>query len=601
MKGLRIKAAALCLAAMCMQTVTAGAFTDPALTYEAYKNGIILNNEESETTASVTDEFDEEFEEIPVTEENAEEEVTETEPVQEESEPEKNDSKDKIPAEELTIYSYKTTVTVGDTFKIGYRLKPSKSTDKVTFSTSSKKIVTVDSEGNVTAVSSGSAIITAKASSGVKDRFYINVKEAEQLSDDSENTSEDTSSDNESSVTSSSDKAESISLKHKSVTLLEGEKYTIQYELSPEGCDDSVSFRSMNKAVASVNSKGVITARGAGNTRIVCTTGSGKKVKLNVTVEENLTDEEKDEAYEGEVVKEYNEDGELVPSMVRFGEESVSVRVGSKVSLDARVYPSGSKYTYTIKSDDSSVAKVNAKGEVTGVKEGTTVITLTTDNGKSDTVYVTVYGSVSHGIDVSKWNGDIDWETVKDTGKVDFAMIRASYGYEDTDPKLDDNVKGCEENNIPYGFYHYLYARSKKEARMEAAYFLNAISGYSPEFPVVLDIEESFYDGMSKEDVTAIVKIFMEELEDAGYYAMIYSYAKFFDDNLIYDEISDYDIWVACWGDEEKLFENYSYHYGMWQYTETGTLDGIEEYVDMNYCYKDYRETILKYGLNNLD
>ena len=182
MKGLRIKAAALCLAVMCMQTVTAAAFDDPALTYEAYKNGITIN-EESATT-SVTDEFDEEFEEIPVTEENIEE-VTETAPVQEESEPEKNDSKDSIPAESLTIYSYKTTVSVGDTFKIGYRIKPSKSTDKVTFSTSSKKTVTVDSSGNVTAVSPGSAIITAKASSGVKDRFYINVKEEEQVTDDS--------------------------------------------------------------------------------------------------------------------------------------------------------------------------------------------------------------------------------------------------------------------------------------------------------------------------------------------------------------------------------------------------------------------------------
>jgi GH25 family lysozyme M1 (1,4-beta-N-acetylmuramidase) len=103
---------------------------------------------------------------------------------------------------------------------------------------------------------------------------------------------------------------------------------------------------------------------------------------------------------------------------------------------------------------------------------------------------------------------------------------------------------------------------------------------------------------MSKEAVTDIVVAFMEDLEDAGYYAMIYSYAKFFDDNLIYDRIADYDIWVACWGDEDKLFENFSYHYGMWQYSETGRLKGIDEYVDLNYCYKDYKSTIKKYGLN---
>lgn len=66
------------------------------------------------------------------------------------------------------------------------------------------------------------------------------------------------------------------------------------------------------------------------------------------------------------------------------------------------------------------------------------------------------------------------------------------------------------------------------------------------------------------------------------------------------DKIEKYDIWVACWGDEEKLAENYSYHYGMWQYSEVGRISGIDEYVDLNYSFKNYRDTIRKYGLNNL-
>lgn len=592
MKGSCRKIFSFCIAAaFCLQGISVCAFTDPADVYAQYSQG---GTSTSQTEQDITDDvqsgetqedvIDDDLEQFP--------EQTETAPIEEDKPADsKNNGKVTKPATEITIYSYQTSVSVGDTFKIGYRLKPSKSDDKVTFSTSSKKIASVDSEGNVTAVSKGSAIITAKTSSGVKDRFYITVKAAENSS--SEELTEEADASKGEYV-----KATKISLKHNSVTIFEGEQYAILYELTPSNSNDSVSFRSLNKAVASVDNNGVITARGAGNTRIVCTTGSGKKVKLNVTVMPVLTDEEKDEAYEEEVEREYNENGELVPTMVRFGEESVSVQVGSTISLDARVYPSGAKYKYSIKSDDPSVAKVNARGEVTGIKEGNTIITLTTDNGKSDTVYVTVYGSVIHGIDVSKWNGDIDWATVKSTGKAGFAMIRASYGYEDTDPRLADNVRGCEENGIPYGFYHYMYAKNTTEAHMEAAYFLNVISGYSPEYPVVLDIEESFYDGMSKEEVTDIVVAFMEDLENAGYYAMIYSYAKFFDDNLIYDRIADYDIWVACWGDEEKLFENFSYHYGMWQYSETGKLDGIEEYVDLNYCYKDYRGTIKKYGLN---
>ena len=601
MKGHFARIGSLCLAAaMLMQGVSVSAFTDPATIYAQYAQENTSSSENSassdgdselidDSSSNIQEDVIEDDTSAEVTDDTSDDKASDT------AETTPTDSgKVTKPATEITIYSYQTSVTVGDTFKIGYRLKPSKSDDKVTFTTSSKKIATVDAEGNVTAVGKGSAIITAKTTSGVKDRFYITVKKADVSASD------DASGDTEVSQPASGEnvKATSISLKHRSVTIFEGEQYAIMYELSPSNSNDSVTFRSLNKAVASVDKNGIVTARGAGNTRIVCTTGSGKKVKLNVTVVPVLTEEEKDEVYEEEAEREYNENGELVPTMVRFGEESVSVRVGSTIDLDARVYPSGAKYKYTIKSDDTSVAKVNARGEVTGIKEGNTVITLTTDNGKSDTVYVTVYGKVIPGIDVSKWNGDIDWKTVKSTGSAAFAMIRSSYGYEDTDPKLADNVKGCEENDIPYGFYHYMYARTVKEAHMEAAYFLNVISGYSPEYPVVLDIEESFYDGMSKELVTDIVVAFMEDLENAGYYAMIYSYAKFFDDNLIYDRIADYDIWVACWGDESKLFENFSYHYGMWQYSETGKLDGIEEYVDLNYCYKDYKGTIKKYGLN---
>lgn len=601
MKGHFARIGSLCLAAaMLMQGVTVSAFTDPAAIYAQYAQGNTSSSENSASSdgdSELIDDSSSNIQEDVIEDDTSSESVSDTvdDNVSETAETTPADSGEVTkPATEITIYSYQTSVTVGDTFKIGYRLKPSKSDDKVTFTTSSKKIATVDAEGNVTAVGKGSAIITAKTTSGVKDRFYITVKKADVSASD------DASGDTEVSQPASGEKvnATGISLKHRSVTIFEGEQYAIMYELSPSNSNDSVTFRSLNKAVASVDKNGIVTARGAGNTRIVCTTGSGKKVKLNVTVVPVLTEEEKDEVYEEEAEREYNENGELIPTMVRFGEESVSVRVGSTIDLDARVYPSGAKYTYTIKSDDTSVAKVNARGEVTGIKEGNTVITLTTDNGKSDTVYVTVYGKVIPGIDVSKWNGDIDWKTVKSTGSAAFAMIRSSYGYEDTDPKLADNVKGCEENDIPYGFYHYMYARTVKEAHMEAAYFLNVISGYSPEYPVVLDIEESFYDGMSKELVTDIVVAFMEDLENAGYYAMIYSYAKFFDDNLIYDRIADYDIWVACWGDESKLFENFSYHYGMWQYSETGKLDGIEEYVDLNYCYKDYKGTIKKYGLN---
>ena len=236
---------------------------------------------------------------------------------------------------------------------------------------------------------------------------------------------------------------------------------------------------------------------------------------------------------------------------------------------------------------------------MTGVSPGNATITLSTDNGLSDSIFITVYSSVLKGIDVSKWNGDINWKKVKASGKADFVMIRASYGSEDTDPKLDANVRGAESVGIPYGFYHYTYARTVAQAKQEAKYFLNAIKGYDPTYPIVLDIEEEFYKSMDRETVTEIVKTFMSAFEKAGYYAMIYSYSRFFDSCVYMDELTDYDVWVACWGDKEKLAESYGYYYGMWQYSETGKIAGIEEYVDLNYAYKDYRSVIIKYGLNH--
>lgn len=187
MKGLCRKLAALGIAfSMCIQGAAVSAFEDPAYAYAEFNKG----GSDSQTETSNDDTSEENTEQSDIVEDDTyeepvEEEVTEPEPEPapaENTDDEKTDDKDKKvkkPATEITIYSYKSTVSVGDTFKIGYRLKPSKSDDVVTFSTSSKKIATVDSKGNVTSVAKGSAIITAKTSSGVKDKIYLTVKEAE--------------------------------------------------------------------------------------------------------------------------------------------------------------------------------------------------------------------------------------------------------------------------------------------------------------------------------------------------------------------------------------------------------------------------------------
>ena len=483
------------------------------------------------------------------------------------------------PAEGISISGFPAQMNVGETYTLSYALTPADSDDTVAFTSSDISVAEVDDSGNVTAMAPGVVTINAVASSGVRDTATISVAG--------------------SSSPASGKGATDIELRHNIITLNNGETYQITYDLKPVGVTDTVSYRSVLKTVATVTSDGLVTAVSEGSTRIVCTAGSGVYVKLAVNVIdiEQETKENEQADREAEVI--YNSRGQMVPSRVRFADESESLSVGESKVLDARIYPAGATYTYTITSSDPSVCTVTRGGKVTGVSPGNATITLSTDNGLSDSIFITVYSSVLKGIDVSKWNGDINWKKVKASGKADFVMIRASYGSEDTDPKLDANVSGAESVGIPYGFYHYTYARTTAQAKQEAKYFLNAIKGYDPTYPIVLDIEEEFYKSMDRETVTDIVKTFMNAFEKAGYYAMIYSYSRFFDSCVYMDELTDYDVWVACWGDKEKLAESYGYYYGMWQYSETGKIAGIEEYVDLNYAYKDYRGIIIKYGLNH--
>lgn len=585
MKGLKKAAAfitALALIASIGSTVSATTY-DPYYVYENWKNGV-----------DVTQDADNGKDEP---------ESEETKDTNEEQSSNDNEYSEAVQASIIKFYSYKSKVTVGSEFYARYKLTPSKAVDPVTFTTSSKKVAAVDDDGKITAVGAGTAIITVITESGKKDRFVLTVTEPEETENNTD-VPENTESENTSSAaddsSDSSVKAKYMELESYSVTLYPGDTHQIRYELTPKNSTGEVTFRSLKKSIATVSEDGIVTAKKPGTAKISCQLKGGRSISFIVTVAKEEDDKDFMEYLET-LEPEYNEYGQRVPSAVFFDDKSTSIKKGKTIELNSNVYPEKCVYTLTYSSSDEEIAKVSADGKVTGLKAGNAVITVSSDNGKTDEISITVYDSVIKGIDVSKWNGDINWKKISKSNMVQFAMIRASYGYEDIDPKLDENVKGCEKYDIPYGFYHYTYARNVNEARKEAAYFLNAIEGYSPEYPVVLDIEEDFYKHMSKKQVTEIVTTFMEALEDAGYFAMIYSYAKFFDDNLYMDQIKDYDIWVACWGDADKLAENYSYHYGMWQYSETGKIDGIDEYVDLNYLYKDYRTRILKNGLNNLE
>jgi len=200
------------------------------------------------------------------------------------------------------------------------------------------------------------------------------------------------------------------------------------------------------------------------------------------------------------------------------------------------------------------------------------------------------------GIDVSKWNGTINWQKVKNVG-IDFAMIREGYGKKSPtqiDKKFRENINGAKSVGINTGVYHYSYADSIDDAVNEAQFCLENIEGYALEYPVVFDCEDKEMLKLNNRQRTDICKAFCETIENAGYYAMIYANKNWLDNYLYADKLlKDFDLWLAHWGVEKP-----SYSCGIWQYGGTGKIDGISGNVDLNISYKNYPEIMKNKGLN---
>lgn len=199
------------------------------------------------------------------------------------------------------------------------------------------------------------------------------------------------------------------------------------------------------------------------------------------------------------------------------------------------------------------------------------------------------------GIDVSKWQGNIDWNRVKASG-VDFAILRAGYGSvpSQKDVTFEDNYQNAKAAGVPVGAYHYSYAKDIAGAKREAQTFLEWIKGKQFEYPVVFDIEESATYNLGRNTVSEIIKTFCSIVEAAGYYVSVYTNKNWLD-HVVSDEVkSKYDTWLAQW----TSTPSYVGPYGMWQYTSSGTVDGISGRVDMDIAYKNYPEIIKRKQLN---
>lgn len=201
------------------------------------------------------------------------------------------------------------------------------------------------------------------------------------------------------------------------------------------------------------------------------------------------------------------------------------------------------------------------------------------------------------GIDISNHNGVINFNKVKESG-IGFVMIRSSYGWFNEDKSFRNNVKGCEAVGLPYGLYHYSYARNLNEAQTEVEGLIRLAKSCNPTYPIVIDMEDAdgykAKNGVSNDMCIQICEYECKKLEEAGYYAMIYANLDWLK-NIINDSRLDrFDKWVAQWASNCT----YNKTFGIWQYTSGGTVSGINGRVDMNECYKDYPTIIKNAGLN---
>ena len=190
------------------------------------------------------------------------------------------------------------------------------------------------------------------------------------------------------------------------------------------------------------------------------------------------------------------------------------------------------------------------------------------------------------GIDVSEFQGKIDWEKVKNDG-IEFAILRCGYGMDfsnQDDVEYERNANECERLGIPYGVYLMSYANTVEKARSEAKHVLRLIEGRKISLGVWHDIEDNGTSGaINKETLTNIINTFCNTIKNAGHRVRVYASLNWLENKIERIIRDNYDIWVAQYYSKCE----YEGKYIMWQHTSSGKVNGISTNVDMNILYED--------------
>lgn len=201
-------------------------------------------------------------------------------------------------------------------------------------------------------------------------------------------------------------------------------------------------------------------------------------------------------------------------------------------------------------------------------------------------------------MDVSRWQGSIDWDVVEASGKIDGVMLRV-LGYKGGKPYIDPyfarNYAECTRLGIPVGVYFWLGSTVAGGMVDLTAMLRSVLEGKTFQLPIAIDVEDPKLKALTPAELSALVRLYAAEIERWGLYAMVYTYTNFADTALAMHELTDFDLWIADYRGKRPTRKH-----GMWQYTSKGSVPGVKNVVDLSHAYKDYPGILKRAGLTRM-
>lgn len=406
---------------------------------------------------------------------------------------------------------------------------------KRVYSSDNENVMKIDSvTGYATAIGAGKATISCTLANGLSDSCEVTVYRM----------------------------AQGLTLNESSVTLALGDSFDFDSHVAGGGFAYIRVYHSLDESVVSIApGGGIATAVGEGETQIYCELINGVRAYADVKV-----------LPASERIKLSN-----APSLIQVGEKARFRVDGNTAVNNANI---------TVNSVNGLVRATEQGSdfiELTGIRQGVDTVTVTTYNGLSASFNVTVDGSCATLIDVSTWQGSIDFDKVKKSG-IDYVILRAGYGREldQIDNRFVENYEKAKAAGLKVGAYWFSYSESVDEAFKEAEACLYCLGGRKLDMPLYYDLEiDSVMERMTKSEYTQMALNFCSVIESAGYRPGIYSSVSVYQTKLDHSRLlrDGISVWNAHWS------ERCTIECDVWQYSENGSVSGIYGDVDMNLIY----------------